>query len=1150
MSELIVGTLTLASLTTQSLSGVVTFGSGSSAAILQGAGTLLNTGTATAADLGSGTAGILLTGSAVLTTTGSFIDNGVIEFSGTGTIDNAAAGVFDLEGADATIEIGAYGSGTLNNAGLIEKTAGTGTNHVQAYLIETGTVQVTTGTLEFDGSGLLGGKFETSGNGVIAFGGGNAYGAGTYGAIGNSATVGGNVRVANATLSPSAGTSLTLSGADVFGNAGTPAIFNGPGTIGTSGVATAADLGSGTADILLTGASLWRNTGAVGDAGIIDFSGAGQIDNAAQGVFNLNGADSAIKIGAYGSGTVSNEGLFEKTGGSAADHVQAFLINTGTVDVTTGTLEFDGSGVLGGIFETSGDGVIALGGGNAYGAGSYSGYGNSATVGGNVRVANATLSPSAGTSLTLSGVDTFGGAGAASFTGPGTLITTGTATAADLGSSTADILLNGTILWCNEAAVNDAGVIDFNGAGVIDNAAAHSFDLSGADSAIEVGAYGSGTLTNAGLFEKTGSSAANVIQAYLINTGTVDATSGTLALDGGGLLGGTFETSGAGVIALGAGRTFGVHGAAAKIGGSLLVANAALAPTAGTTLNLSGNDTFGNAAGAATLDGAGTLVTSHTLVAADLGAGTADMLLTGSEFWENTGKVSDAGIIYFSGAGSIDNTKSFDLSGADSTIEIGAYGAGSFANAGTLEKSGSTATNHVQAYLINTGTVDATAGTLEFDGGGLLGGSFKTSGSGRIDFGGGNAYGAGSYAVYGSSATIGGDVLVANATLSPAAGTTMILAGTDSFGGAAGAASLNGNGTIITSGAATVTDLGTGAAGALVTGGAVWTNTGTVNDAGIIDFTGTGVIDNSASAVFDLSGTDSAIDVGAYGSGTFLNEGVLELAAGASKDIQATLINIGAIELAGGSFSASALYLAPASTLAGSGMILGTIADAGTIAANGVLDIAGAISGAGELVIGSSATLELGGTASQTAIFNGIGTLQLDVPASYSGTLSGLASGDVIDIASTTVSAATVSGASVLITLSGGTKLAYALSGALTGYRLAIAADGHSGSDITVIKPSAPAFTSMAFLAQDNGPPPDMAPGMRFGKDLVSHTGRQPFNMWASPANLPSIRSIASPAGIAGIEKNFGAGENLGLVGGMLPASAHKDVTPWVPHFG
>jgi autotransporter-associated beta strand protein len=65
------------------------------------------------------------------------------------------------------------GIGNFENFGTFAKTGGTGTSHVFASYSGSGTISVSTGTLEFDGPSNTFNALGISGTGTIAFGGGN-----------------------------------------------------------------------------------------------------------------------------------------------------------------------------------------------------------------------------------------------------------------------------------------------------------------------------------------------------------------------------------------------------------------------------------------------------------------------------------------------------------------------------------------------------------------------------------------------------------------------------------------------------------------------------------------------------------------------------------------------------------------------------------------------------------------------------------------------------------------------------------------------------------------------------------------------------------------------------------------------------------------
>lgn len=319
-------------------------------------------------------------------------------------------------------------------------------------------------------------------------------------------------------------------------------------------------------------------------------------------------------------------------------------------------------------------------------------------------------------------------------------------------------------------------------------------------------------------------------------------------------------------------------------------------------------------------------------------------------------------------------------------------------------------------------------------------------------------------------------------------------------------------------------------------------STVTINSSGsgdaLNDFAGTSIVNDGQ---IDAAGSGLYIDAGnIYASESptqFINDGTINVAAGSIVDVRAnTFAGTGAVSIASGGVLAlnhnppygyyhvmhlDGATLAPvgagaleiydtlsngaiapggvsvtlngatldevtydgsaASRLFGFGTIENGIANAGTVEANGgTLDIAGAIAGTGKLIIDAAATLELGGTTTEEVDYNGVGTLKLSAPASYTGTLGGVVYGDVIDSASTTVSSATLSGTSLLVTLATGTRLDYALAGTLANGAVTLSSDGASGTDITFtpLAAGSPAdFSTMNFIApavNDNNAGPAM----------------------------------------------------------------------------
>ena len=114
----------------------------------------------------------------------------------------------------------------------------------------------------------------------------------------------------------------------------------------------------------------------------------------------------------------------------------------------------------------------------------------------------------------------------------------------------------------------------------------------------------------------------------------------------------------------------------------------------------------------------------------------------------------------------------------------------------------------------------------------------------------------------------------------------------------------------------------------------------------------------------------------------------------------------------------------------------------------GILVVDDSVTGTGSATISGGGILELGGADAQAVTFAGAGTLQLEGSSSFTGTVSGLAPGDIIDLASTTVTTAAWDGTTLTLN---GTKTAFAISGLPAGDTLFFTPDnGGSGTDLTV----------------------------------------------------------------------------------------------------
>jgi hypothetical protein len=709
-----------------------TFGwGGDGLALLSGPGTLASTGTVYVTDWGGNlqlelagglqwdSAGTVydyglteLTGGATWVNTGTVYDRYRVQFGtyngDSATIVNAAGALFDLNSGSSGSSIPYSGTYSFINDGTLLQDAG-GNDYFTAPLVNAGLVETTNGLLEI-ANATLGGTFEAAG--------------------GQLALVGANNIAAGTTVT------VTFESAQ-FGWYGDGAgVLSGPGTLASTGTVSVTDWGNnvqlelaggiewdsaGTVYdygwTVLTGGATWVNTGAVYDRYRVQFGAfngdSATIINVAGALFDLNNGSSGTYTPYSGTYSFINNGTLLQNGGGS-NYFTAPLVNAGLVETTSGFLEI-ANATLGGTFEAAGGQLVLVG----------------------------TYAIAAGTTDTV----TFGSAqfgwyydGAANLTGPGTLASTGTVSVTDWGGNL-QLLLTGGITWDSAGTVYDYGWTELTGGAtwvntgtVYDryrvqfgtyngdsatfvNAAGALFDLNSGSSGSYAPYSGSYSFINDGtLLQDAGGN--NYFTAPLVNTGLVETTNGFLEIAN-ATLGGTFEAAG---------------------GQLALVGTYAIA--AGTTDTV----TFESVRlgyyydGIATLAGPGTLASSGEATVNDWG-GNVQLLLTGGITWTNSGTVHESGTLQF-GTGDGDSATIvnqagavFDLNSGNSQLTTIGSGTYRFINQGLLDYTGGY-TLQLNVAFIDSGTVTAGNGTIQFNNGGTVSGVLN--GAGAIVFNGGS----------------------------------------------------------------------------------------------------------------------------------------------------------------------------------------------------------------------------------------------------------------------------------------------------------------------------------------------------------------------------------------------------------------------------
>jgi hypothetical protein len=269
------------------LQGAGTLGGGDGASFI-GAGTLVTSGTLTIIqDDGANEAA--LGGGLMWKNTGTVVDAGIFsaDFSAgiALTILNTARATFDFTTDTACLMNGYSNDGEASsdfeNAGLLEKTGGTGDTTFYATITSTGTIALESGTLDFEDGGTIGGTIE--GPAALEFDGGG-----------------------------------TLLNALAFA---TNIVFGG-GTVTLSGV---------------TASGVLDDNAAAAQTGHVTLGGAAAGTLDVFGVYDITGTAGIATSGAGGVVMILG-GVLEKSGGTGGVSIAAPVIDDGGIEVEDGSL--------------------------------------------------------------------------------------------------------------------------------------------------------------------------------------------------------------------------------------------------------------------------------------------------------------------------------------------------------------------------------------------------------------------------------------------------------------------------------------------------------------------------------------------------------------------------------------------------------------------------------------------------------------------------------------------------------------------------------------------------------------------------------------------------------------------------------------------
>ena len=697
--------------------------------------------------------------------------------------------------------------------------------------------------------------------------------------------------------------------------------------------------------------------GTLNNAGTVNWSGAnnisvydsGVINNLSGGLFSATNDQLIFQHCCAVGQAFNNAGTFRKTVGTGITAIQNNgFNNSGTVDVQSGTFNPSSGGTSSGNFNATATGtflfnnsVVALTtGATLTGSGNYQLTGGQLNVsaavtvdhmtlsGGNLNInATGAVATSAAGIIDWNGDATLSGAGPLTISTGGTLNITGFGTRFNDGGTLNN---NGTVNWsgANNISVYDSGVINNNATGL--------FSVKNDQLIFQHCCTGGQPFNNIGTFRKSVATGTTTIQNNgFNNSGTVDIQSGILNPISGGTSTAVFNTTASGTFlfsnntyTLGAGATLTGPGNYQISGGQLTVNATAVSvdhlTMTGGTLSIAGSVAT-SATGVvdwsadATLTGAGSLTigSGGTMNITGFGTRVIDggtLNNSGTVNWSGANNISvvNSGIIHNQAAGL------FSVKNDQLISQLCCGGGQAFDNAGTFRKTVATGTTTIQNNgFTNTGTVDIQSGTFNPASGGTSTASFSVSSGATILFN-NSTYTLGT----GATLTGSGNVQISGGTLAVNAtgvtvdhltmnGGTMNVAGSISTT-ASGVVDWSADSVLTGAGSLTIASGGT----MNITGfGTRQIDGGTLNNAGTVNWNGannisvfnSGIIHNQAAGLFSVKNDQLIFQHCCGGGQAFDNAGTFRktVATGTTTIQNNGFTNTGTVDIQSGTFNPS-----------------------------------------------------------------------------------------------------------------------------------------------------------------------------------------------------------------------------------------------------
>jgi hypothetical protein len=433
--------------------------------------------------------------------------------------------------------------------------------------------------------------------------------------------------------------------------------------------------------------------------------------------------------------------------------------NTGTIQAvgSSAVLSLQSSTITGGTFATSGGGTIAtvFGTSSTVDKATINNASNLVVTDNSILTLGATVNNTGTVSLASAGnnAQLIADANGVTLQGKGTVALTDHSNNLIYGAAATDTLTNADNTISGAGQLGDAQLTLVNQSGGTINGSATT-------NALTINTGGSGSFSNAGTVEATGTGGLVIASSTVTNTGTIEAlTNSTLniqnstitnttgiieavgsgaavGLGGATINGGTLATSSNGTIKTLFGTSSTVDKATINNANNLVVGDNSML-TLGSTVNNTGTHSLSSAgnnaqliidANGATLQGKGAVTLNDHSNDLIYGAAATDVLTNVDNTISGGGQLGDGQLTLVNQAGGTING-----GGTTNALTLDT-GSGSFSNAGIIESTGGKGLVIASSTGTNTGTIQAvgSSAVLYLQNSTITGGTFATSGGGTI----------------------------------------------------------------------------------------------------------------------------------------------------------------------------------------------------------------------------------------------------------------------------------------------------------------------------------------------------------------------------------------------------------------------------------